>query len=443
MPQVVLTIGGSDSGGGAGIQADLKTFSALGLHGTCAITAVTAQNTLGVQQVYDLGPDVVMAQMQSITDDFSISFAKTGMLHSKEIVLAVADHLRMTDIPFVLDPVIEAEAGGRLLRSEAVEALKDHLIPLARVVTPNIFEAQALTAVQVRDRDSAYQAAQKILQLGPKAVIVKGGHLDCTDLLVEGDEAILLPGSRVAGENHGVGCTYSAALTSFLALGNPMKEAARKAKNFAERALLGSMQVGKGVGPVSQVAHLRQEANRYRVLCEVQEAADLLLHEPKIFEIIAEAGSSLGMAISPATTPADVAQVEGGLVKEGGKACQSGCVRFGGKGRLAGIILATMIYDPRAAAAMNISPLTRPALRALGLVTMEYDPEREPQQGSESMSIVRGLGQVIASEGFLPDAILEKGCQEDRSRLWLIGASALQVARQVIMIADVLRDGKI
>ena len=267
MPQVVLTIGGSDSGGGAGIQADLKTFSVLGLHGTCAITAITAQNTLGVQRVYGLGPEIVVEQLKSITDDFSISFAKTGMLHSAEIVIAVAHHLRMTDIPFVLDPVIEAEAGGRLLRPEAVEALKTHLIPLARVVTPNIFEAQALTGIEVRDRDSANQAAQKILQLGPKAVIVKGGHLDCTDLLMTGEEVILLPGEKVKGENHGVGCTYSAALTSFLALGSPLKEAARQAKKFAERALFGSMRVGKGVGPVNQAAYLRQEANRYRVLC--------------------------------------------------------------------------------------------------------------------------------------------------------------------------------
>ena len=221
MPQVVLTIGGSDSGGGAGIQADLKTFSVLGLHGTCAITAITAQNTMGVQRVYGLGPEIVVEQFKSITDDFSISFAKTGMLHSAEIVIAVADHMRLTDIPFVLDPVIEAEAGGRLLRPEAVEALKTHLIPLAWVVTPNIFEAQALTGIEVRDRDSAYLAAQKILQLGPKAVIVKGGHLDCTDLLVASEELILLPGERVKGENHGVGCTYSAALTSFLALGSP------------------------------------------------------------------------------------------------------------------------------------------------------------------------------------------------------------------------------
>jgi hydroxymethylpyrimidine kinase / phosphomethylpyrimidine kinase / thiamine-phosphate diphosphorylase len=262
MPQVVLTIGGSDSGGGAGIQADLKTFSVLGLHGTCAVTAITAQNTQGVQRVYGLEPEIVVEQLKSITDDFSIAFAKTGMLHSAEIVIAVADHLQKMAIPFVLDPVIEAEAGGRLLRPDAAEALKAHLIPLARVVTPNIFEALALTGVKVRDRDSALLAAQKILQLGPKAVIVKGGHLDCTDFLVEGEEIILLPGERVKGENHGVGCTYSAALTTFLAMGSPLKEAARQAKKFAEKALLGSMRVGKGVGPVSQAAYLLHEANR-------------------------------------------------------------------------------------------------------------------------------------------------------------------------------------
>jgi hydroxymethylpyrimidine kinase / phosphomethylpyrimidine kinase / thiamine-phosphate diphosphorylase len=254
MPQVVLTIGGSDSGGGAGIQADLKTFSVLGLHGACAITAITAQNTLGVQRVFGLEPEVVVEQMRSITDDFSISFAKTGMLYSAEIVSAVAHHLQKMNIPFVLDPVIEAEAGGRLLRPEAVEALKKHLIPWAKVVTPNIFEARALTGIEVRDRDSALLAAQKILLLGPEAVIVKGGHLDCTDLLAVGEEVILLPGERVAGGNHGVGCTYSAALTAFLAMGFSLKEAARQAKKFAEKALLGSMRVGKGVGPVNQAA---------------------------------------------------------------------------------------------------------------------------------------------------------------------------------------------
>ena len=253
-PRVVLTIGGSDSGGGAGIQADLKTFCVLGLHGTCAITAITAQNTLGVQRVFGLEPEVVAEQLVSISDDFPVAFAKTGMLHSAEIVSAVADHLRTRKIPFVLDPVIEAEAGGRLLRPDAVMALKEQLLPLSRVAVPNIFEAKALTGIEVRDRQTADLAARKILELGSKAVIIKGGHLDCIDLLMTEEQAILLPGERVRGENHGVGCTYSAALTAYLALGYSLPDAARLAKGFAERALLGSMRLGGGVGPVSQMA---------------------------------------------------------------------------------------------------------------------------------------------------------------------------------------------
>ena len=277
MIPVVLTIGGSDSGGGAGIQADIKTFSVLGLHGTCAITAITAQNTLGVQQVFSLGPDAVRAQLQSITDDFTVAAAKTGMLFSAETVETVADILRDKDILLVIDPVIEAEAGGRLLHPEAVQALKDQLLPLADVVTPNIFEAEALSGVAVRDKESAVQAAGRILDAGAGAVIVKGGHLDCTDLLATKEMSLFLPGKRVAGENHGVGCTYSAALTAYLASGASLPQAARQAKRFAEYALSGSMRVGKGVGPVSQAAGLRCEAKRYRAICNVPDAPDYLL----------------------------------------------------------------------------------------------------------------------------------------------------------------------
>ena len=277
MTKVALTIGGSDSGGVAGIQADIQTFSVLGLHGTCAITAITAQNTLGVQQVFSLGPDAVRAQLQSITDDFTVAAAKTGMLFSAETVETVADILRDKDILLVIDPVIEAEAGGRLLHPEAVQALKDQLLPLADVVTPNIFEAEALSGVAVRDKESAVQAAGRILDAGAGAVIVKGGHLDCTDLLATKEMSLFLPGKRVAGENHGVGCTYSAALTAYLASGASLPQAARQAKRFAEYALSGSMRVGKGVGPVSQAAGLRCEAKRYRSICNVPDAPDYLL----------------------------------------------------------------------------------------------------------------------------------------------------------------------
>ena len=277
MTSVVLTIGGSDSGGGAGIQADIKTFSVLGLHGTCAITAITAQNTLGVQRVFGLGPDAVRAQLQSITDDFTVAAAKTGMLYSAETVETVADHLRDKDILLVIDPVIEAEAGGRLLRPEAVQALKDHLFPLAHVVTPNIFEAEALSGVAVRDKESAILAAEGILDAGAGAVIVKGGHLDCTDLLATREMSLFLPGKRVAGENHGIGCTYSAALTAYLASGASLPQAASRAKVFAENALSGSMRVGRGVGPVSQSSGLRAEAKRFRAICNDPDVPDYLL----------------------------------------------------------------------------------------------------------------------------------------------------------------------
>ena len=263
---VVLTIGGSDSGGGAGIQADIKTFSILGVHGTSAITAITAQNTLGVQHVFGLEPEVVTAQLSSITDDLHVAYAKTGMLYSTEIVSAVAKHIVETGIPLVVDPVIEAEAGGRLLRPEAVAALMKSLLPLSMVVTPNIFEARAIAGVEVKDVDSAEIAARRIADLGARAVIIKGGHLDCTDLVLEDDKIYLLEGERVTGGNHGVGCTYSASLTAFLAIGLPLIEAAAKAKQFAAQAIYWSMDVGRGVGPVDQAGNIREEASKFEAL---------------------------------------------------------------------------------------------------------------------------------------------------------------------------------
>ena len=429
MPQVVLTIGGSDSGGGAGIQADLKTFSVLGLHGTSAVTAITAQNTLGVQRVYGLEPEIVLAQLESITDDFSIAYAKTGMLHSAEIVVAVADHLRRSGIPFVLDPVIEAEAGGRLLQPEAVSALKEHLLPLARVTTPNIFEAEALTGIRVRDMDSANLAAQKILGFGPGAVIVKGGHLDCTDLLAEGTGVHHLSSERVAGENHGVGCTFSAALTSYLGLGCSLLEAAQNAKKFAKRALRGSFQVGKGVGPVNQAAFLREEASRYRVLSDMQKAVDLLGDEPKISELIRDSGSNIAMAIPNAATPDDVASVEGGLVKAGRLARPSGCIKFGAVGGIARTILAAMSYDPHSRAAVNLSLKALPACKALGLKISE--------------SIVDDtVLPVIDASGRLPDVYLFREPGEE-PELRLLGASATLLAKRAASLARFSSDRKI
>lgn len=431
MPKVALTIGGSDSGGGAGIQADIKTFSALGLHGTSAITAVTAQNTLGVQRVFGMEPEAVSAQLKSITDDFHIDSAKTGMLYSSEIVKAVAEHLAEAKIPFVLDPVIEAEAGGRLLRPEAVDAVKEKLIPLAYVVTPNIFEAQALTGIPVRDAASAEAAAYKILDLGANAVMIKGGHLDCTDFLLDDAGLQQIQGKRSKGGNHGVGCTYSAALASFLANGYCLKDAARLAKNFASQAISNSMNVGRGVGTVSQIGMLLKEAHRYEALSDVQ-AAIKRLEEGNTGSIIPKAGSSIAMAIPDAAMPEDIAE---GRIIHVGKAGfhQSGCIKFGTDSLLTRVILCALRIDGEARSAM----------------ILELDANSLSSAGIKSVS-VKGclIENIIAANGTSLRAFQDAGdlgCIEDMAAIpdikieerlsVLIGTSARDVAETAIAIA--------
>jgi hydroxymethylpyrimidine kinase / phosphomethylpyrimidine kinase / thiamine-phosphate diphosphorylase len=444
MPEVVLTIGGSDSGGGAGIQADIKTFSALGLHGTSVITAVTAQNTLGVQGVFGLPSEAVFNQLQSVTCDFRVAYAKTGMLYSPDTVNVVAQYLREEKIPIILDPVIEAEAGGRLLRPEAVVALKEMLIPLARVVTPNIFEAQALTGIRVKDIASAKTAARMISEMGAKAVVVKGGHLDCTDLMMVEGEVQLFKGPRVEGGNHGVGCTYSAALTSFLALEYALEEAALLAKNFAAQAISNSINVGRGVSPVNQSGTLRRDAERFRALCNVDRAIEILMDDPDSIRLIPKGGINIAMAIPEATHVSDVAAVDGRLVRTGTRVYPSGCVKFGASSHVARVILAAMKFDPRCRAGMNISPNASEACSALGMETAQFDFDYSKEQlKTDAISCI--VAHAVKKAGRVPDAISISGEHSIVPMIILIGASATSVAANALNLAKLspAADGKI
>ncbi len=233
-----------------------------------------------------------------------------------------------------------------------------------------------------------------------------------------------LSSERVKGQNHGVGCTFSAALTSFLAMGCSLKEAAQKAKEFAKRALRGSFHVGKGVGPVNQAAFLREEASRYHVFCDIRDAVDLLGNELNLFKVVLHPGSNLGMAIPSAATPADVASVEVGLVKDGRRVRPSGGIKFGDFGDIASIILAAMSHDPQARAAMNLSPMALPACKALGLSIMEINQ-------FDDWDAIPG----IEVPGQLPDVILVKGAPGEEPRLYLLGASATLLARRAVSLA--------
>lgn len=247
-----LTIAGSDSGGGAGIQADLKTFSAFGVFGMSAITAVTAQNSLGVHGVFDLPPEFVARQIDVVLDDFGADAVKLGMLSTAEIVAAVADRLRAhRQRHIVVDPVMIAKSGDPLLQPSARAALVKEALPLAEVVTPNLPEAAVLAGMAVESERDMEEAARRILALGPRAVLVKGGHLsgEAVDLLWDGRELSRFHGPRVDSPNtHGTGCTFSAAIAAGLARGRPLVEAVREGKRYVTAAIREGFRVGGGVG---------------------------------------------------------------------------------------------------------------------------------------------------------------------------------------------------
>lgn len=257
MLAIALTIAGSDSGGGAGIQADLKTFSALGVYGASVIVALTAQNTRGVTHVHDAPPESVAAQIDAVYSDMPVAATKIGMLSRVETIEAVAERLDYWGKPVVLDPVMVATSGDRLLREDAVAALKARLFPKAIVVTPNLLEAAALLGEEVAGSETAMQAqAERLLALGPQAVLMKGGHGDgaeAVDLLVTAGGVTRLAAPRVATRStHGTGCTLSAAIAAGLAKGLPLAEATSEAKAYLTAALrhADAMRVGHGRGPV-------------------------------------------------------------------------------------------------------------------------------------------------------------------------------------------------
>lgn len=249
-----LTIAGSDSCGGAGIQADIKSFSANGVYGMSVITAVTAQNTMGVFKVQDISPEIIEAQIDAIFQDIRVDAVKIGMVSQIESIKAISNALKRVDnlCKVVLDPVMISKSGYNLLSPDAKETLVKELFPMAELITPNLPEAEEILGVEIENLHEMKEAAKKLIDLGPKAVLVKGGHLkdDATDLLYDGKEFTLFPQQRLNTKNtHGTGCTLSSAIAANLAKGMDIKEAVTLGKEYITGAIEHSFELGKGVGP--------------------------------------------------------------------------------------------------------------------------------------------------------------------------------------------------
>ncbi len=469
-----MTIGGSDCSGGAGIQADIKTFSALGVYGTSVITAVTAQNSSGVQAKHEVPVELVESQIQSIMSEASdsgitVDYAKTGMLYSSAMIETVAKQLKRHKIPFVVDPVMKAGSGGILLADNALNTLVKLLLPICEVVTPNVPEASVISGLEIRDKEDAKDAAVKIHELGASAVIIKGGHLTheiaagkATDLIYDG-EFEELSGEYIKNLSfkkkalpkkyytpyrvekgkiiHGAGCSFSAALTAELAKCENLRHAAASAKKFVHDAIAGGEELSNMI-VLNQARELRKNADRYLVLENVKEAVRRLKSIPDFTRLVPEVGTNIGMAIEGAESERDVASVAGRIIttKEG---IYGETVDFGASSHVARMILAMMAFGKNIRSAINIKYSVQiiDACKRAGLVISSFEREREPT-GVKTMDWgVREAIRNLSSEGQMrqvPDVIYDLGAVGKEPMTRIFGDTALEVSEKVNKIMDAL-----
>lgn len=438
-----LTVAGSDSGGGAGIQADLKTFAALGVHGMSAITSITAQNTLGVTAVQDVEVDVIRAQIRAVLEDIGVDAVKTGMLHTSSIIGAVAEELGRR-FPLVVDPVMIAKSGASLLRADAVQSLVEKMLPLATVVTPNAREAEVLAKTKVVTVEDAKKAAEAIARLGSKAVVVKGGHLETgektVDVLYYHGSFHLFEGERIKSRStHGTGCSFASAVAAGLAKKEGIVEAVGAAKQLVTQAIKFGYTIGKGHGPVNPLAPLYLDAGRYLVLNNLREAVEILEEHRQVVELVPESQSNIGMALPWAESRGDVAAVPGRIVKMGDRVRASSYPAFGASSHVANTILTATKHDLEMRAAMNVrySKELVNMCRKIGLVVASYDRSKEPKEIKtvEGMTTLWGTEQAIISVGRVPDVIFHTGDMGKEPMMVLLGRDAVGVAERAVELA--------
>jgi hydroxymethylpyrimidine/phosphomethylpyrimidine kinase len=441
-----LTIAGSDSGAGAGIQADLKTFAALGVYGSSVITVLTAQNTVGVQEIFEVDPAFVENQIDSVMSDIGAHAAKTGMLYNRGIIKSVAGKIKEHGIKnLVVDPVMVSATGASLLKKQDVKTLIQHLLPLAHVVTPNTAEAEVLGGMKIETVDDMKRAAKAIASLGPKNVVVTGGHLpeQAVDVFYSGRRFTIMEGPRIETRNtHGTGCSYSSAIAAGLAKGMNVLQAVREAKEYVTEGLRDSIEIGKGPGPLNHLSALLKDAGRYYVLQELEEAISMLKGSGAGM-LIPEVQSNLGLALDGATRVEDVAAFPGRIIRVGEDVQTMRSPAFGASQHVASIILVAMQYDPSKRAVMNIrfeGPIVD-ACRAAGLKIACFDRRKEPEEIKmlEGSSLEWGTEQAIQKEGSVPDIIYDLGDVGKEPMIRVIGNNAKDVVEKVLNIRQELK----
>jgi hydroxymethylpyrimidine kinase/phosphomethylpyrimidine kinase len=440
---VAITIAGSDSGGGAGIQADLKTFAALGVHGTTAITSITAQNTCSVRAVEDLKPEMIREQIKAVAEDIGIDAGKTGMLHTEEIIKTVSSEVSKYKFPLVVDPVMIAKSGAPLLKTEAMDALEKYLLPKATVITPNKFEAEKLADMEIKNLKDAEIAAKKISEMGPKTVVIKGGHLEVSEaidvLYYKGEFKTFSTPRLDVKTTHGTGCSFSAAITAELAKKTELPVAVETAKKIVTLGIKFGIKIGKGYGPVNPMAHLYRESSKYSVLMNLKKAKTLLEATPEVAMLVPEVGMNIAMAIPYAEDADDVAAIEGRIVKTSEGARAVGNPRFGCSSHLARYILEIIKHDESKRAAINLkfSEDILENLEKWGMTMSFYDRRKESEEIKkvDGMTVPWGVKQAVKRIGKVPDVIYHRGDVGKEPMIVILGQQAYDLAKHTAQLA--------
>lgn len=382
----VLTIAGSDSGGGAGIQADLKTITMLGGYGASVITALTAQNTAAVTGIHAPSAKFVALQLKTVLDDIRVDAAKTGMLFSAPIIEALAALLEKKTFPLVVDPVCVSTSGAKLLQDDAVEAMVSRMFPLADLLTPNLPEAELFTGIKIESRDDIYLAGKMLLKMGPKAVLIKGGHaesLAVTDWFMQpGVEPIPFMQRRIDTDcTHGTGCTLSSAIATGLARGLDMGASILRGQEYLNLALNAGYRLGEGGGPPNHLVPWIRERARTRVLASVEDLGRSLAASPGMGTMLPDGRANVAAALPFADSSEDVAGFSGGMLGTArGLVDVVGYPEFGAAGRVGALLLSVRRIRPDLDCAMTLNggEALHGALNALGLELAWMDWEGRP-----------------------------------------------------------------
>ncbi len=455
MRPVALTVAGSDSGGGAGAQADLKTFEACGAFGTSALTAVTAQNTTGVTHSTVLDPEAVRAQYDAVVSDFDVAAAKTGMLGDADVVADVADALGEADFPVVVDPVVVAHSGDRLLTERGVDAVRDRLLPEATVATPNVPEAELLADVTIEDEVDLREAADVVRDLGPDAVLLTGGHLDGDPVDVyAGETTRAFSRERVDTEDtHGSGCTLSAAIAAHLAGGVDLEAAVERGVDATARAIASDLSLGSDAGPVDHAAiadRRRAVANGAHadVSHDTTDAIDAVRNVVAALErewppeLVPEVGTNVAVAPADAISPENVVAVDGRLHATRGGVRATGGIAPGASSHIARFLLGVREHDPRIAAAGNVrwSRERESALRERWDVELT-DRTEEPADADGTMDWA--ARDAMADRERAPDAVVDRGAIGKEAMIRVVAKDADALLEKFSAVASLERDADV